>query len=531
MDAIVNAALMGTSRQRGEATESGTPIDELLASVEGATPERRLLLLAGALSAYQRAGQVAPMLAEAPEPAPAETIGLCSPAAAELVRALADAPSQSSEGKLFIKALERLNRAGRRLPPEMLPALLGKSSWEARAALAAVVGERGRWLGRLNSSWNWVDEATDAATAVIPENADAIWQEATPPRRLRLLRLVRASDPARAREWVQAAWHVEKADFRADMVRALEQNLSADDEPLLEPALDDRSEQVRTAVAQLLARIPTSAFNARMVARADTLLNYAKDKITVNLPQTLDKTWQRDGIVQKPRGTMGERSWWLRQVIVLVLPAHWQERFGLTPEALIAAAVAGGEHGVDVLDSWAEATQFYRDTNWALALWNWAHAQRPKAKNKALDNVAAELRISLASCLPRETVQEYALRLLTMDDPPQDVEWDELASALPDPWPLDFAQTYLRGLRRFVEKRLTEKNYDTQPWYESVSTSALSLPPQTFAMALQPWNVPESETPNWRYQDWRNRLNQFTHLISQRQRMIAEIPLADETGN
>ena len=70
MDAIVNAALKGTSRQRGEATESGTPIDELLASVEGATPERRLLLLAGALSAYQRAGQVAPTLAEAPEPAP-----------------------------------------------------------------------------------------------------------------------------------------------------------------------------------------------------------------------------------------------------------------------------------------------------------------------------------------------------------------------------------------------------------------------------------------------------------------------------
>ena len=34
MQAIVTAALMGTARQRGEATESGTPIDDLLASVD-----------------------------------------------------------------------------------------------------------------------------------------------------------------------------------------------------------------------------------------------------------------------------------------------------------------------------------------------------------------------------------------------------------------------------------------------------------------------------------------------------------------
>jgi hypothetical protein len=467
-----------------------------------------------------------PILSAAPEPASAETTSLCSPAAADLVGNLLDLQSQSGEAEVLRVALDRLRRAGQHLPPAMLSALLDGAHREVRPAMAAVVGERGRWLSRLNPTWSWLDETTVETTGTIPEDADTVWQEASTARRLRLLRLVRASDPARARAWVQAAWRQEKADFRADMVRALQENLSADDEPLLEPALDDRSEQVRSAVAPLLARIPTSTFNVRMANRADTLLSYVKDKLTVTLPQTLDKTWQRDGITQKPHGTMGERSWWLRQVLSFVQPAHWEEGFGLTPEALIAAAVAGGEHAPDVLDSWSEAAQLYHDTNWVLALWNWAHGPRPKSKAKAFDNLAAMLRNKLSTYLPTSTAQEYALRLLTANDPPQDVEWETLTQALPDPWTLDFAQTYLRGLRAFVSKRLSSKTYDTQPWYESLPLAALALPPQCFAAALQPWEIPEDN--DWRIQDWRNRLIRFTHLIGLRQRIIAEIPLADE---
>jgi hypothetical protein len=527
MDAIVTAALMGTARQHGEATPTGTPVDELLANVEGATPERRLLLLAGALAAYRRAGQVASMLPEVSEPAPAETTSLCSPAAADLVGNLLDLQSQSGEAELLRVALDRLHRAGRHLPPEVLPALLTGARREVRPALAAVVGERGRWLGQLNPDWSWLDETAVETSGAIPEDADTVWQEASPARRLRLLRQVRASDPARARTWVQAAWRQEKADFRADMVRALEENLSADDESLLESALDDRSEQVRGAVAPLLARISTSAFNVRMATRADTLLTYARDKLTVTLPQTLDKSWQRDGITQKPPGMMGERSWWLRQVLSLVPPRHWEERFGLTPKALMAAALAGGEHGPEVLDDWSEAAQLHHDTNWALALWHWAHEPRPaKSKAYALDNVAAALRNKLLTHLPAAIAQEYALSLLTADDPSQDVEWETLTQALPQQWTLDFAQTYLRGLRAFVAKQLSAKTYDTQPWYESLPLSALALPPQCFAAALQLWKIPEDN--DWRIQDWRNRLNRFTHLIGLRQRLIAEIPLADE---
>lgn len=526
MDALVTAALMGTARQRGEAIDTGTPMDGLLAGVEGGTPERRLLLLAGALAAYRRAGQVVPTLAEAPEPALAETTGLCSPTAAELVRSLLDTQSQPGHGVLLNQALERLRRAERHLPPEMLPALLDGASREVRPALAAVVGARGRWLGQLNPDWSWLDEVTVETSGAIPEDADTVWQEGSNTRRLRLLRLARASDPARVREWVRAAWRQEKADFRVEMVRALWENLSAEDEPLLEPALDDRSEQVRSAAAPLLARIPTSAFNTRMVARADALLAYAKGKLTVNLPQTLDKVWQRDGITQKPRGNMGERSWWLRQVLSMVPPAHWEAHFGLTPEALIAGAVAGGEHAPDVLDSWANAALFYRDTNWILALWNWAHASRPKSKLKALESLPAALRGKLAQQLPPATAQEYALRLLTEGHPPGDGEWSSLTQALPEQWSVDFAQTYLRGLRAFVSKRLSAKTYDAQPWFESLPLSALALPPQCFAVALQPWEVPEGN--DWRLEYWRDHLNQFTYLLSLRQRIIAEIPLADE---
>jgi hypothetical protein len=526
MDAIVTAALMGTSRQRGEATESATPVDDLLAHVEGTTPERRLLLLAGVFAAYRRAGQVAPTLSEVPEPALAETTSLCSPAAADLVGNLLDLQSQAGEAELLGVALARLRRAGQHLPPEMLPAFLDSARREVRPALAAVVGERGRWLAQLNPEWDWLTESSAETSGAISQEADNIWQEGATARRLWLLGLVRASDPARARDWVQAAWRQEKADFRADMVRALGENLSAEDEPLLESALDDRSEQVRGAVASLLARIPTSAFNVRMAARADTLLSSAKDKLTVTLPQTLDKTWLRDGITQKPRGAMGERSWWLVQILSYIQPAHWEERFGVSPEALVAAAVASGEHASNVLDGWSEATQLHRDTDWVLALWNWAHEPRPKSKAKELDTLAQILRYKLSHHLPASTAEAYALRLLTADKPPQDMEWDTLTQALPARWSMAFAQTYLRGLRQFVRERLSLKTYTVQPWYQSLPLSALALPPQCFAAALQPWEIPEDN--DWRIQDWRNRLEQFTQLLGLRQRMIAEIPLPNE---
>ncbi len=77
-----------------------------------------------------------------------------------------------------------------------------------------------------------------------------------------------------------------------------------------------------------------------------------------------------------------------------------------------------------------------------------------------------------------------------------------------------------------MSKRLSAKTYDAQPWFESLPLSALALPPQCFAVALQPWEVPEGN--DWRLEYWRDHLNQFTYLLSLRQRIIAEIPLADE---
>src|SRR5262249_19121796 len=203
-----------------------------------------------------------------------------------------------------------------------------------------------------------------------------------------------------------------------------------------------------------------------------------------------------------------------------VAPPHWEEGFGLPPEALIAAAVAGGEHASDVLDSWAEAARLTRNTGWVLALWTWACTPRPKARTKALETLAAALRNKLSNDLPASTAQEYALRLLTSGDSPQDVQWGALRQALPDPWGVDFAQTYLRGLRAFVGGRLSSKTYDTGPWYESLPLAALALPPQCFAAAAAPWEVPDGN--EWRLQEWRNRLNQFTQLLGLRRRMIDE---------
>ena len=117
------------------------------------------------------------------------------------------------------------------------------------------------------------------------EDPRAIWETGTPEQRVSAIRRMRETDPGGARELVGTTWKSDGADERAKFVEAMRTSLSPDDEPFLEAALDDRSKQVRSAAADLLARLPQSAFVERMIERAEPLLAFtpgtARGKLTV----------------------------------------------------------------------------------------------------------------------------------------------------------------------------------------------------------------------------------------------------------
>ena len=78
MKAIRQTALSGSSRQAIQSTETGTPVDDLMAHLREGESERKLLLAAGAADVYLQAGKAAQPGAAVPERAPEERLPICS---------------------------------------------------------------------------------------------------------------------------------------------------------------------------------------------------------------------------------------------------------------------------------------------------------------------------------------------------------------------------------------------------------------------------------------------------------------------
>jgi hypothetical protein len=370
---IVRAALLGTERQAAPAdTSTGDDaLDGAVAALADRSAEARLLGTAVLLDAWRRAGQrPSHAAAEPPEPAPGEAERFCSPLAARVLRqVLASGPP------LILAEWMTLTRtAGAAIPYELLPAVLDAAhrNPNVRDEVAGALGPRGRWLAAQHPAWTYAGD--------LPADPAAGWQTGTAEERVRILYRVRASDPAAGRALLQTTWAADPSRDRAAFVAALSVGLGMDDEPFLESVLDDkRSKEVRAAAARLLAKLPRSRLVGRMVERLAPLLSLhvpegllarirgGAAKIEVRLPAECDKAMQRDGIEPKPSHGVGERTWWLQQMLAVVPPSSWTALWEMDAAAVLGAAHAG-EEGPVLVRGWTDATLRHRDAAWAEAL-------------------------------------------------------------------------------------------------------------------------------------------------------------------
>src|SRR5437660_1840340 len=285
MNTLVASAIVGTGQTGNNELVTDTPIDALAIQLPADNPERSLLLTAGALAVYRQAGYCAEPSPAIPQSAPAEVLASCSVKAALLLTNLL----QGTHSGILPEALELLQKGHLRLPHDSLAQALayGTRNKQVRAALVPVIGERGRWLSQFNQEWKWVNQLLLETEKSLPANAETIWQEGTLEQRCMVLRNIREIEPARARDWLAETWKQEKAEIRAAFITTFEVNLSLEDEPFLEKALDDRSTNVQSIAISLLARIPGSALAQRMQLRADDILTYTKGKIIITTPQAI----------------------------------------------------------------------------------------------------------------------------------------------------------------------------------------------------------------------------------------------------
>lgn len=519
MERFITAAIVGTEQSGDTALTTGTRIDELSSQLSEGGKERQLLLTAAAWGTYQNAGHLAEAAPALPTPAQPESQNwhpLQRPQILETLLA-------HKETALLQEALGYMQERRCRVPYDLLPAFLETVTGEKKLREQALplLGERGRWLSQHNQKWNWVNELSTEESTIPTEQLEATWQEGTLKQRVDALRQQRLLAPDTARQWLQQSWKKERADTRAPLLGTLTIKLSSDDENFLEQALDDRSEQVRMVAARLLAMLQNSAFMQRMRTHADALLDYRGDKISVHKPTNLDKSWVRDGLINKVENTSGIND--ACQRILEYLPfAYWEERFSLSPRQLLVSMEDELWRHVLFTALSRRAAQ-ERHMAWVHSLLAfWQEGESGKVRRRL--NVKA---VQLILCLPQLEAESLFREMFQQDFGSFTLD----LQVLPHPWSHDLGVFYL-GWAREVARSFPIETEGGKVRLEylrpSLARAALALPPSCFQPALQDWDLPELPEKYeygayYEHQQTKNSVNQFLEILHLRKTIVEEI--------
>jgi hypothetical protein len=363
---LLSSALVGTDRR--PAPDCPLPGIDLPAGDRG---PGRLLDAAAAATVARRAGLVPERVAAVPPAAPGETAPCVPQAAARRLRTLLASPSLASpssasrEHGLLAEWLGLARKRALRVPGSLLPDLFAVAERRPylRPLVAAVGGHRARWLADLRPDWAWVRFERAAGLKQEAWLDEAAWLDGDTEQRTAYLTALRETDPDRAREMLVEAWPQEPADVRASLLTALAVGIGMADEDVCEAALDDRRREVRSVAADLLAILPGSAYQRRMIARSRRCVTERGRELVVTPPSTLDESMRRDGLVERPPRRTGERAWWVEQIIGRTPLSTWDHE----PAALLARPVAD-EWCTTLHGGWARAAITHRDARWAYAL-------------------------------------------------------------------------------------------------------------------------------------------------------------------
>jgi hypothetical protein len=349
---LLAAALVGTARNGGRAEQ--------------------LLDAAAAQALRRRAGVALVPGAQPPPPAPVDGTVTVGPAAAAragdllamdtVTRNAGPVRDMASRLELLAEWLTAAAAAGRRLPPELVPALLdaGRRHHPLRPLIAPVSGPLAGWLAAQRREWSYASATAPVASDV---DDDSVWELGGIGRRVAYLGQLRRRDPSRGRELLEAAWDGEPPEDRAELLGAFRIGLSTADEGLLERALDDRRRQVRDVALGLLARLPGSGYAQRMADRATACVDLRGGRrIVIRPPAACDRAMRRDGIAPRPPAGVGERAWWLEEILARTPLRVWPE-----PRAFLALRMSEEWVGT-VRRGLARAAAVQGDGGWAAAL-------------------------------------------------------------------------------------------------------------------------------------------------------------------
>lgn len=459
-DDLVAAALLGTGRGAANLDRLPPTLAQALSRVpvpEAGDPAGRLLDAGALATVYRRAGMRPVRAPAAPPPPPEEHGRAASPQAQQrLAGLLTDNDTELITVWLTTAAQRQL------LPePQLLPALLDAATRNRSLAEAvgSAVGERGRWLAGQREDWAralrsrpaqpgpsvpdpGAPAPSDGTQAGAEPGEDDVWRLGTPEQRLAWLADLRRRDPDAARGVLLAGWSAEAPDQRAGLLQVLGEGLSAADEEFLQRCLTERRAQTRAVAADLLRRLPASAFAARASARALTAVRrerqLLRSRLVVDPPRHHDPELAADQIPAPPAATSvgegGPVAWLLRHVVAAAPLRTWVPALAATPAELVGLDVADGWRPV-LWQGWAVAAVREGDPQWAAALLSASVPQAPDAHAAVAQLIGLLTPADRARLVPR-----------LLGDP--NVSLIPVLQDVAVPWPAPVADAVLAWLSR-----------------------------------------------------------------------------------
>lgn len=365
---LLPTAMVGTERQPMPAAAWQGEVGALLSAVAASAADApiQMLRMAAVIATCAQAGARGAPVDEPAPAAQAETLDPpCEPALLRLM------PWTLAEGpwRLQHELVSTLRELRWRLPHALLPKALdlGRRSVAIRAHLVPVLGERGLWLATQNPDWAF------AAGVGSDAGGDATWTDGSPEQRREFLRRERRRDPEAARGRLQQSLAELPAKERAELVPVLAECLSLEDEALLDLLRADRSKEVRQAATALLLALPDAAATRRAVSRVEALMKHERvllmKKWTIDAPAEIQAEWKADNVeaARPQHESLGERAWWLYQLVRQVPLAWWTTYTGMGPAALLAWA-KGTDWAEALVRGWRDVLFATPDDAWCEAL-------------------------------------------------------------------------------------------------------------------------------------------------------------------